>query len=83
MPSLVTTGFIQKERHPMMVFVDNGESGDDHLSFSDLSYNTEGEQEDEEVSSVENEKENKQQPNTSHLRLPVLVSLNQKIQLER
>jgi hypothetical protein len=72
MPSLVTTDFIQKERR-RMIFFDNGDSGDGDLSFSNKSYHAEVGQEDKEVSK-ENEKENKQEPNTSHLQLHVLVN---------
>jgi hypothetical protein len=65
MPSLVTMDFIEKERPPLMVF-DNEDSGNGGLSLSLKSYNKEVGQEDEEVS-LGNEKENKQEPNTSHL----------------
>jgi hypothetical protein len=37
MPCLVTTDFSQNERR-QMIFLDNGDSGDDDLSFSDKSY---------------------------------------------
>jgi hypothetical protein len=56
-----------------MMFFDNEDSGDDDLSLSLKSYDEEVGQEDEEVS-LGNEKENKQEPNTSHLRLCVLVN---------
>jgi hypothetical protein len=65
--------FIEKERPPLMFF-DNEDSGDDNLSLSLKSYEKEvGQQGDKEVSLV-NEMENKQEPNTSHLRLRVLVN---------
>jgi hypothetical protein len=72
MPSLVTMEFIEKERPPMMFF-NNGDSNEDDLSLSLKSYDKEVGQEDEEVS-LGHEKENKQEPNTSHLQLCVLVN---------
>jgi hypothetical protein len=42
MPSLVTTGFNQKNQNKMMIFLDNEECMvDDNLSFSDNSYKAE------------------------------------------
>jgi hypothetical protein len=80
MPSLVTTGFNQKNQNKMMIFLDNEECmDDDNLSFSNASYKAEVEpeveqgDEDKKVS-VSNEKENGMQPSKSHLRLRVLVN---------
>jgi hypothetical protein len=50
-----------------------GESGNNDLSFSVKSYDEKVGQEDKEVS-AKNEKENKQEPSTSHLQLCVLVN---------
>jgi hypothetical protein len=46
MPSLVTTGFNQKNQNKMMIFLDNEECmDDDNISFSDDSYDAEVEPE--------------------------------------
>ncbi len=74
MPYLVKTGSEQKEEDSMMVFVDEqGESGDDELSFSDESDDAE-EEEDVNVFFGEHGKENEQPHPTSHLRLRVMVN---------
>jgi hypothetical protein len=80
MPSLVTTGFNEKNQNKMMIFLDNEECmDDDNVSFSDDSYDAEVEpeleqgDEDEEVS-ASNEKEKGMKPSTSHLQLRVLVN---------
>jgi hypothetical protein len=56
-----------------MMFFDNEDIIDDDLSLSPKSYDEEVGQKDEEVS-LGNEMENKQEPNTSHLRLRMLVN---------
>jgi endonuclease III len=72
MPSLVKRRLDRQEQNSMMVFVDDGDSGDDEISFSDESDDAE-EEEDVNVYFGEHGKEN-EQPHPSHLRLRVMVN---------